>query len=267
MEHVPIVTLTTDFGYKDPLSGIMKGVILGINPLVKIVDLTHGISRYNVREAALLIGMSYRDFPSLSIHIVVVDPGVGSSRRPLLVATEHQFFIGPDNGVFSMVYDENPECRVFHLTSGHYFRADRSATFHGRDIFAPVAAWLSKQYDPAHFGELITDPVKLPIPSASRPTATTLEGEVLYIDAFGNAITNIRAKDIDGLRSAKPDGVMRFVIKGKEVKFREYYSQAEDKGLYALMDSMGFLELFVYRGNASASFDIKVGDTLGIMLR
>jgi len=267
MEQVPIITLTTDFGYKDPFSGIMKGVIFGINPSVNLVDLTHNISRYNVREAALVIGMSYGDFPPLSIHIAVVDPGVGSSRRPILVATEHHFFIGPDNGVFSMVYDENADCRIFHLTAAHYFRAGRGATFHGRDIFAPVAAWFSKKYDAANFGDLITDPVKLPIPAASRPTATTLEGEVLYIDAFGNAITSISEKDLDGLRGAKPNGVMRLVIKGREARLKEYYSQAEDKGLYALMNSMGHLELFVYRGNASGEFDIKVGDTLGIMVK
>src|SRR3990172_4708747 len=200
MPGVPVITLTTDFGYKDPLAAIMKGVILGINPSVNIVDITHLVGKYQVREAALIIGMSYREFPARSIHVAVTDPGVGSPRRPLLVEAEGHYFIGPDNGVFSMVYLEAGTFRATHLTSTHYFGPKRSTTFHGRDIFAPVAAWLSKGIESSKFGEPITDFVKFDIPSPSFSSANALEGEVIYIDTYGNAITNIRVKDIEKLR-------------------------------------------------------------------
>ncbi len=262
----PIITLTTDFGYKDPLSGILKGVILSINPDANVVDITHGISKYDVREAALTIGISYRQFPHRTIHVVVADPGVGSSRRPIMVITENYYLIGPDNGVFSMIYNESERCEVLHLTAEHYFNRTRSATFHGRDIFAPVAAWLSKGIISSNFGEPVADFVKLPFPAPSMPTKTALEGEVIQIDHFGNAITNIRPEDLNALRSANPDGTIRIVTKGVQVPLKEYYSQAEDKGLYALINSIDHLELFVYRGNAAKQFELRVGDTLGVML-
>lgn len=262
----PIITLTTDFGYKDPLSGIVKGTILSINPDVNIVDITHGINRYSVREAALTIGMSYRQFPPRTIHIVVADPGVGSSRRPLMVVTDNYYFIGPDNGVFSVVYNESARFEVLHVTADHYFNHERSATFHARDIFAPIAAWLSKGIGSSNFGDPIKDFVRLPFPVPKMPTRTALEGEVVQIDHFGNAITNIRVEDLKLLRSANPEGSIRIATKGIQVPLKEYYSQAEDKGLYALINSMDRVELFVYRGSASREFEIKVGDTLGIML-
>ena len=261
----PIITLTTDFGYKDPLSGIVKGVILSINPDVNLVDITHGIEKYNVREAALTIGISYRQFPPRTIHVVVADPG-GSARRPIMVVTENYYLIGPDNGVFSVVYNESQRCEVLHVTAEHYFNRTRSATFHGRDIFAPVAAWLSKGIIASNFGDPIKDFMKLPFPVPTMPTKTALEGEVIQIDHFGNAITNIRAEDLGLLRGARADGTLRIVTKGMQVPLKEYYSQAEDKGLYALINSVDRLELFVYRGDASAQFEIRVGDTLGVML-
>ena len=266
MADNPIITLTTDFGYRDPLAGIMKGVILSINPDVNVVDITHGITKYHVREAALTIGMSYHEFPSGAIHVVVTDPGVGSERRPIMVVTENYYFIGPDNGVFSIVYSESERCEVLHLTADHYFMRDKSMTFHGRDIFAPVASWLSKGVTSSKFGDPVSDFVKISFPVPSMPTKTTLEGEVIHIDHFGNAITNIKVQDLKLLRSASDKGVVRIVAKGKEIPFREYYSQAEDKGLYALINSMNYLELFIYRGDAASEFNIRVGDTLGVML-
>lgn len=260
----PIITLTTDFGYKDPLSGIMKGVILGINPAANIVDLTHGVSSYDVREAALTIGSSYMQFPSRTIHVVVTDPGVGSERRPIMVVTEGYYFIGPDNGVFSVIY-ESENCEVLHITADHYFMRKVSSTFHGRDIFAPVAAWLSKGISSSKFGELIRDYVRLKIPVPSVPSRTTMEGEVILIDHFGNAITNIRASDLDRMRELA-SGDLRIVIKGVEVPLKDYYSQAEGGGLCGIIGSMDYLELFVNRGSASRDFSIKVGDTIGVIL-
>ncbi len=266
MKTIPIITLSTDFGYRDPLSGIMKGAILSINPETNIVDITHGISKYNVREAALIVGMSYRQFPPRTIHVAVTDPGVGSSRRPILVVTENHYFVGPDNGIFSVVYNESERFEVIHITADHYFLRDRSATFHARDIFSPVAAWLSRGVASSNFGEPITNFVKLSFPIPTMPTKTAVEGEIMHVDHFGNAITNIRSGYLDELRNAKPDGKLKIVAKGREIAMKDHYGQAEDKDLYALVNSMNYLELFVYRGNASKQFELKVGDTLGVMM-
>ncbi len=260
----PIITLTSDFGYKDPLNGVMKGVILSINPAANIVDITHGINKYDIREAALTIGSSYLQFPPRTIHVVVIDPGVGSARRPIMVVTENYHFIGPDNGVFSYIY-ESENCEVLHLTGNHYFLRKVSSTFHGRDIFAPVAAWLSRGIDISKFGDFVKDFVRLKLPVPSQPSRTTMEGEVILIDHFGNAITNIRASDLDRMRNVT-NGTLRIIIKGIEVPVREYYGQAEGKGLYGVIGSMDYLELFVNRGNASEDFKIRVGDTIGVVV-
>lgn len=264
MQVKPIITLTTDFGYSDPLAGIVKGIILGIDPEARIVDISHGITKYGVKEAALAIGISYKHFPPRTIHVVVVDPGVGSERRPIIVETENYYFVGPDNGVFSVVYNENRDCRVFHLTADHYFMRRRSATFHGRDIFAPVAAWLSAGTSASKFGDSIPDYVRLSLPSPSVSTNTTVEGEVIYVDHFGNAITNISAAEIDRLCSTNPQGTLKIILKDRHLPFVRHYREAGDKGPHALIDSLDCLELFVYEGNASSEHDIKVGDIVKV---
>src|SRR5580692_5782941 len=142
----PIITLTTDYGTNDHLVGAMKGVILNINPEANIVDNTHGVLAHDILDGALAIGQAFSYFPPKTVHVVVVDPGVGSARRPLLVAADQHYFIAPDNGVLSAVYDKTEALHVWNLTSEHYFRAPVSSTFHGRDIFAPVAAWLTKSW-------------------------------------------------------------------------------------------------------------------------
>ncbi|MFN3395936.1 MAG: S-adenosyl-l-methionine hydroxide adenosyltransferase family protein [Thermodesulfovibrionales bacterium] len=262
----PIITLTTDYGYRGPLTGIMKGIILGINPDARIVDITHEIERYNIREAALTIAMSYNDFPSRTIHVVVVDPGVGGSRRPILVATDDHYFIGPDNGVFSMIYNDVERFQVIHLSAEHYFLPERSMTFHGRDIFAPVAAWLSKGTSITNLGEPVSDYVQIHIPKPSMPTKNAIEGEIIYIDHFGNAISNIRYSDLAPLIEGNDKKALKIVMKGKQIEIKDYYAQAEDRGLYAILNSMNYLELFVYRGDASKEHNIKVGDGIGVIV-
>ncbi|MEW6108311.1 MAG: SAM-dependent chlorinase/fluorinase [Nitrospirota bacterium] len=256
----PLITLTTDFGYDDPFVGMMKGVILKINPLANIVDLTHGIRQYDIREAAYTIGMSYDFFPKKTIHIVVVDPGVGSGRRPVIVMTDHHYFIGPDNGVFSHIYSQSHETlSVFHITSEHYFLSSGGGTFHGRDIFAPVAAWISRGVNIPNFGEHITDYHKIPLPFP-QVSDNALKGEVILIDKFGNSITNIKAADIEKLYGAGSISILKILLKGKEIPLKKFYSQAEDRGVYSLINSTGYLEFFIYRGNASSEYNISVGD-------
>lgn len=266
MPNNPIITLATDFGYRDPLAAVMKGIILGINPSAIIIDITHGIEKYNVREAALAIGMSYDQFPPGTIHVVVTDPGVGSERRPILTAAENYYFVGPDNGVFSIIYNENKNCEVFHLKAEHYFLRDRGATFHGRDIFAPVAAWLSKGVVAANFGERIADYVKLPFPVPSMPDETKLAGEIIHLDHFGNAITNITEKELNVLLKGGSKSAARFIFKGKELPLRAYYAQAPDKVPSVIINSMGRLEVFVNKGDAASELSIKIGDKIGVML-
>lgn len=149
----PIVTLTTDFGSNDHLVGAMKGVILKVNPEVQIVDISHKVIPHDILDGALMVGQAYRYFPLKTVHIVVVDPGVGTERRPLLVSGEHHYFVAPDNGVLSMVYEREERLTVRHVTAEHYFLNPRSNTFHGRDVFAPVAAWLTKNGVPGSFGD------------------------------------------------------------------------------------------------------------------
>lgn len=266
MEHSPLITLTTDFGYREPLAGIMKGVILNINPSVNIIDITHEISPQNIMEAAFTLEMIFTFFPYKTIHVVVVDPGVGSKRRPVLVITDYHYFVGPDNGVFSRIYPLSESLQVLHITAEHYFLPERSLTFHGRDVFAPVAAWLSKGINTSNFGNPITDYVTIPIPVPSIPTDNIIEGEVIYIERFGNLITNIPAQKINDLYSSSQGRNLRIVVKGMEAPLKRFYAEAEDKGLYALINSFGYLELFVNSGNAASDFDVTVGEKVGVIL-
>jgi S-adenosyl-L-methionine hydrolase (adenosine-forming) len=264
MERQPIVTLTTDFGSKDPFVGIMKGVILNINPSVTIIDITHNISPQNINEAAFAVETGFSYFPHKTIHVVVIDPGVGSARRPILVAADYQYFIGPDNGVFSRIYQKSESIDVVHITADHYFLSNSSATFHGRDIFAPVAAWLSKGIHIDRFGEPVTDYIKIPFREPVQSYQDRIEGEVIYIDHFGNATVNIDARMIEHLASAKKDGGLRVLVKGNEAPIRTFYSEAEDNRLCSLINSFGYLELFVNKGSAVSEFGLNIGDKVEV---
>src|ERR1700739_2348400 len=191
----PIITLTTDYGTNDHLVGVLKGVILKINPDVQIVDITHGVTPFDLLDGATAIAAAYDYFPPRTIHVVIVDPGVGTARRPLLVSGQNQYFIAPDNGVLSAVYEKEKNVIVRHLTSEHYFHQPVSRTFHGRDVFAPVAGWLSKHWQPASMGEEITDFKRFALPKPKEADGG-LKGGVLKVDFFGNLMTNFRAEDL-----------------------------------------------------------------------
>ncbi len=267
MPDSPLITLTTDFGYDDPFSGVMKGVILKINPQAKIIDLTHGIRPHNILEASYIIGTSYSFYPDGTIHIVVVDPGVGSERRPLIMMTDHQYFIGPDNGVFSHIYGRPHDIlEVRHITSDHYFSGSKSPTFQGRDVFAPVAAWLSRGIDYSKFGEPVTDYREIPLHLPAVSAGGVLKGEVIYIDRFGNAITNITRDDIDKLFGSGPGGLLKIGLKGRVVPMKGFYSQSAEKMLGSLINSSGYLEFFVFKGNASSEYSISIGDIIEVTI-
>lgn len=254
MSRRRIITLTTDFGQEDTFAGVMKGVILGVNPDVEIVDLTHGIRPYDIRGAGYAIGTSYSYFPEATIHVVVVDPGVGSARRPLLVRASGHYFIGPDNGVFSHILagsHNTPE--VIHLTSKEYFLADNSPTFQGRDVFAPVAAWLSKGVEMAQFGGPSIDYVSFDIPVPERIPGMGIVGEVIHIDRFGNSVTNVTRCDLESLGGG---GQIMVRIRERDVPFRTYYAEAGDRELCCLINSSDRLEFFVKSSSAAADCGI-----------
>ncbi len=185
-----IITLTTDYGTNDHLVGTLKGVILKINPDVTIIDITHHVTPFDLLDGALSIGAAYSYFPNRTIHVVVVDPGVGTSRRPLLVSADNQYFIAPDNGVLSLIYERDPNAVVRHANVEHYYLQPISKTFHGRDVFAPIAAWLAKSGQTASMGEEITDHKKFAMP---RPKAAVaiLPGQPRRGHAAGAAVAAV----------------------------------------------------------------------------
>jgi S-adenosylmethionine hydrolase len=259
-----MITLMTDFGYKDIFVGAIKGVIYGINPEARIVDITHGVTRHNVTEAAIRLNEYFKYFPMRTIHIVVVDPGVGSGRRPIFVECDGHNFIGPDNGVFTKVIQSSEETmQVRHITAEHYFIPPQGNTFHGRDVFAPVAAWVSKGTRIDSLGDIIEDYTLLDLPSPTIE-GSQVNGEVLYSDSFGNAITNITQAEIDKIMESKPDGSLRVILKGGKTDVKDYFEQGNDKRPHGLINSSGNVEIFFYMGNATRLLKLTPGDEVSV---
>lgn len=247
---MPIITLLTDFGSEDYFVGAMKGAILSINPAASIVDITHEIPSQDIRAAAFNLLATYRDFPMGTVHVAVVDPGVGSDRRPILIECAKQLFVGPDNGVFSWVCEREQNFRAIHLTNEKFFREPVSSTFHGRDIFAPVAAALSTGVAPEELGAVIDDLVRLESLKPRTIDQGVTEASIVHIDRFGNCITNLTRDDLgrDGLEGAK------LKVNGHEVSsLREFFADggANNDELFCVFGSAGFLEIAAQ--NASAS--------------
>jgi S-adenosyl-L-methionine hydrolase (adenosine-forming) len=260
----PIITLTTDYGTSDHLVGVLKGVILSINPEVNIIDITHRVIAHDVLDGALTIGHAYKYFPPKTIHLVVVDPGVGTPRRPVLVAGDQHYFVAPDNGVLSSVYDQTEALYVWNITAEHYFRNPVSNTFHGRDIFAPVAAWLTKSWQTASFGDQITDFVRFAIPKA-KVAGNSVKGAVLRIDHFGNLITNITAEDVPALVAADGKFTVR-VGNGAVSKVVQTFSQGASGEPVGIIGSSGFLEISINKGNAARTLAAARGAEVTIEL-
>lgn len=252
----PIITLTTDFGTNDHLVGTMKGVILNILPTARIVDINHHVAPFDILDGALAIANAYKYFPPRTIHVVVVDPGVGTARRPLLVSGEKQYFVAPDNGVLSMIY-ERESCIVRHITAEHYFLNPISPTFHGRDVFSPTAAWLAKAWQTEAFGEEITDYVRFTMPKA-KPAGNAVKGVVLRVDAFGNLMTNLTTEDIPAAAAAS--GAIKLSVNGKEVKrLGRTFGDGTPGEPIAVIGSAGYLEVAVNRGSAARTLGVNRG--------
>ena len=251
-----LITLTTDFGLKDPFVGIMKGVIARINPHATVVDLTHGIPPQDVFAAAMVVRHAVGYFPPGSIHVAVVDPGVGSARRPLLLESNEAYFIGPDNGVLSLLWEERQPKRIIHLSNPMYYRQPISATFHGRDVFAPIAAYLSLGVAPVAFGESVDQFVRIRWPDVIC-SGRSVTGEIVYIDEFGNLFSNIREQDLSGLDRKQISTVVGgFTIHG----LAPNYGTVEKGRPVVLINSWGLLEVAANEENAARLFHVRIGE-------
>ncbi len=266
MARKQLVTLTTDFGASDHFVGVMKGVILNVNPDALIVDLCHEVGSYDVFDGAYALAQSYRYFPADTIHLVVVDPGVGTARRPILARTMEYKFVAPDNGVLSLNYEREESVEVRHITADHYFLNPVSQTFHARDIFAPVTGWLSKGVEVDKFGEVIEDYAKFSSPKPKRVSETLLKGVAIKIDKFGNIITNITPQDVPQLFS-DPAPPFKIIINGQEItRLNLAYSMGKPSELFAMVGSSGFLEICTNRGSAARALNVGRGVEVGVML-
>jgi len=248
----PILTLTTDFGASDHYVGTMKGVILGICPQAQIVDICHDVTPFEIAEGAYSIAQSYRYFPQKTVHVVVVDPGVGTKRRPILVEAAGQYFIGPDNGVLSMVYAQEKH-RVRLISNDRYFHKPVSATFHGRDIFAPVAAHLAAGAAPSRIGELIQDYVEPEFAKPQRSGEGAWAGRILSIDRFGNIVTNFHRSDF-------PHAALALTIgRHKIATLADTYAEAPPGKPFLIVGSSGYIEVSMNQGSAAQKLGCSVG--------
>jgi len=255
----PIVTLTTDFGTADYYVGAMKGAVLEVCPDAEIIDLTHDLPTYDILEAAFTLSLASAPYPYRTIHVVVVDPAVGTDRRALLVSGDQHYYIAPDNGVLSFIYPKQEKLAVYHITSDHYFRRPVSKTFHGRDVFAPIAGWLAKGVEAVKFGDPIEDYVKLNVPKAQATSDKSWKALVLKIDRFGNVITSLAAEDCPAL-FAEPTPPFKLTVGGKEItKLVPTYSVGEKGELFAVLGSSGYLEVAANRNPAAKLLGVARG--------
>jgi S-adenosyl-L-methionine hydrolase (adenosine-forming) len=266
LPHRPIVTLTTDFGTNDHFVGAVKGVILDIVPEAAIVDITHAVQAYDVLDGALAIAQAYSFFPTGTVHMVVVDPGVGTTRRPIIASSDGYHFVAPDNGVLSMVYAREERIHVRHITSEHYFHQPVSNTFHGRDVFAPCAAYLAKMVDSHKFGDEIEDYVKFAAPRPKAAGENRIRAVVLKVDRFGNLVTNVTPQDIPALFAESASG-FKIVVGGKEItEIRANYAEGTPGEVFGVLGSMGYLEIVANRAPAAQITGVGKGAEVSIFL-
>jgi S-adenosylmethionine hydrolase len=233
-------------------------VILRINPDVTIVDITHNVTPFDLLDGALAVGSAYSYFPPKTVHVVVVDPGVGTERRPLLVSAGNQYFVAPDNGVLSVVYEREAESlTVRHASAEHYYLQPVSKTFHGRDIFAPIAAWLAKNCQSSSFGDQIEDYKQFALPRPKEADGV-VKGVILRADSFGNLITNFRQEDLP--EGVAHDGAIKLQVGTQAVtRFVETFAQGNDTEPFAYLGSSGFMEIGVNKGNAARALGLNRG--------
>jgi S-adenosylmethionine hydrolase len=262
-----IVTLTTDFGTADHFVSSMKAAILDVYPDVQIVDITHEIPAHDIVSAAFTLREATRIFPNRTVHLAVVDPGVGTARRPIAVSADNQYFIGPDNGIFSQIYEADPDFHVYHITATHYMRENPHPTFHGRDIFAPSAAQLARGNDIENFGPPVEDPVKV---EQAKPKVTAdgqIKATVVHIDRFGNLVTGISQGALANLMKK----LSKTQIKGTgkaagATELHKTYGDVQKGSAVLLFNSSNHLELAANQGRACDLLGLKTGDLVELQL-
>ena len=266
MSESRIVTFTTDFGLSDPFVGMMHGVVFNIHPETTVVDISHAVPSFDVLDGAWTIAQAYRFFPPLTVHVVVIDPGVGSARRPIIVETDDYVFVAPDNGVLSLVEAKEPKFSVRHIAAERYFLQPVSQTFHGRDIFAPVAGWLSKGVAPLEFGPEISDYVRLQLPAVEHIGDNSLRGEVLKVDKFGNLITNISAQDAPALFGLSAPAFSLLIAGQTVTRLCGSYAEGGEDQFFAITGSSGYLEVAARQASAAEKLAAGVGTPVGIAI-
>jgi S-adenosylmethionine hydrolase len=265
MPDTRIVTFTTDFGLGDPFVGILHGVLLNIHPETAVVDICHAVASYDVLDGAWTIAQAYRFFPQRTVHVVIVDPGVGGTRRPIIVETDDYIFVAPDNGVLSLIEMQEPKFTVRHITAERYFLQPVSQTFHGRDVFSPVAGWLSKGVAPSEFGPEISDYVRLTLPVVERIGESSLRGMVIKVDKFGNLITNINEPEAPGLFATAPPAVSILIAGQTITRVRNSYAEGGEDEFFAIVGSSGYLEIAARQASAAEKLASGVGTPVGVV--
>jgi S-adenosylmethionine hydrolase len=258
----PLITLTTDFGLSDHYVGTMKGVILKICPTARIVDISHGVGAFEIAEAAFTLSQAYSYFPRGVVHLAVIDPGVGTARRPILAQAAGQYFIAPDNGVLSMIYARAPH-KVRAISSDRYFLKPVSHTFHGRDIFAPVAAHLASGIAPPRFGKLIQDYLRLSFDKPERTGRRTWTGAILKVDRFGNIVTNFKVEDFPDLAKRAFEmaaGPQRIGVLARN------YAECGPGELFLVAGSAGYYEISANQASAARLLGCAAGAPLDLRL-
>ena len=254
-----MITLTSDFGLKDPYAAEMKGVILTINKNAILVDITHDIEKFNIRMGAFILASAAPYFPKGTVHLAVVDPGVGTERHAILVQTKQDFFVGPDNGVLILAAKNQGIEHIYKLTNPKLMLPKVSSTFHGRDVFAPAAAHLDTDVPPSEFGPEISDAVTPEFTKVEQRNGSFI-GEVLHVDRFGNIITNINQKEIVDAKTVN----VKLQNLSLKIAFCKTYAQAKPQEPIALIGSYGFLEIALNQDSAAERFPVKAGDKIEV---
>lgn len=254
----PVVTLLTDFGLNDHFVAAMKGVMLGINPDLRFTDISHLIPPQDVFGAAFTLSQACFYFPPGTIHLAVVDPGVGTERKPIAVSVGGHFFVAPDNGLLTYVLESQEDCSAYEITAEDYCRKPLSGTFHGRDIFAPVAAWISRGVPLKKLGPALPNPVRFKIPPIKKVQDNQIEGCVLAVDHFGNLITNLRLEDV-------PSSVKIQAGRKEITVFRKTYGEGKKGEIFIVPGSTGYLEIVVREGSAASLLNLKSGDSITVI--
>ncbi len=254
----PVVTFLTDFGLRDHFVAAMKGVMLSINPDLRLVDISNLVPPQDIFTGAFTLGKAWEYFPAGTIHLAIVDPGVGAARKGLVVSANAHYFVAPDNGILTYIFEAYPSFEAFEITADHYYRKPVSSTFHGRDIFAPIAAWISRGIPLAQIGVELRDPYRLQLPALQRVKDTLIQGQILAVDQFGNLITNLMPMDVP-----RP---FKILAGQREItSLRKTYQEGAPGEVFVVPGSTGYLEIAVKDGSAASMLKIKTGSPIGVI--